>query len=251
MFQPRHWIWIGVLWIYYIIFAQPVSVEDIVRQSEDAIRGKTSHAVLEMKIITPYFTRTLKLESWWAGTEKAMIIVRAPHKEAGNKTLKIGNELWNYLRNTETVIKLPPSMLLQSWNGSDFTNDDLVRESSLVKDYQLTLLGEDVIDGVPCWKIEGIPRPEATVVWGKIIYWVRKVDNLPARVEYYDENSNLIRHLEYKAFKRMGKRKIPTFWVMVNDAKPGRRTEIQILDIQFDIKIPSRIFSLRELEKGR
>ncbi len=233
------------------VWAQSVDVNAIVKRSEDAIRGKTSHAVFEMKIVTPYYTRTLKLESWWVGTEKALIVILAPPKEAGNKTLKIGNELWNYLRNTETVIKLPPSMLLQSWNGSDFTNDDLVRESSMVRDYQLTLVGEDTIDGVPCWKIQGIPKPEASVVWGKILYWVRKTDNLPSRVEFYDENGTLIRHLEYRDFKVMGGRKIPTHWVMINDVKPGRRTEIRLLKIRFDIKIPSRIFSLRELERGR
>ncbi len=231
--------------------AGTVDVEQIVKRSEDAIRGKTSHAVFEMTIVTPYYKRTLKLESWWVGTQKALIVVRAPRKEAGNKTLKIGNELWNYLRNTETVIKLPPSMLLQSWNGSDFTNDDLVRESSIVRDYQLTLLGEEPVDGELCWKIEGIPRPEAAVVWGKIRYWVRKSDGLPARVEFYDEKGTLIRHLEYHDFKVLGGRKIPTRWLMVNDVKPGRYTEIRILDIQFDIKIPSRIFSLRELERGR
>ncbi len=234
-----------------ILKAQSIDVNAIVKRSEDAIRGKTSHALFEMKIVTPYYTRTLKLESWWVGTQKALIIIRAPRKEAGNKTLKIGNELWNYLRNTETVIKLPPSMLLQSWNGSDFTNDDLVRESSLVKDYQLTLLGKETIDGEPCWKIQGIPKPEASVVWGKILYWVRKKDNLPARVEFYDENGRRIRHLEYREFKPLGGRKIPTLWKMVNYAKPGRYTEIHILDIQFNIKIPSRLFSLRELERGR
>ncbi len=243
--------WIVFIGGALICAAWAVNVEQIVQRSENAIRGKTSHALFEMTIVTPYYKRTLKLESWWVGTQKALIVVRAPRKEAGNKTLKIGNELWNYLRNTETVIKLPPSMLLQSWNGSDFTNDDLVRESSLVRDYQLTLLGEETIEGVNCWKIEGIPKPEAAVVWGKIRYWVRQNDGLPARVEFYDERGTLIRHLEYHEFQQMGNRKIPTRWRMVNDVKPGRYTEIRILDIEFDISIPSRIFSLRELERGR
>ena len=225
-------------------------VEAIVRKAENQIRGKTSHAIIEMQVVTPNYTRTLKMESWWVGTEKALIVIKAPRKEAGNKTLKIKNEIWNYLRNTETIIKIPPSMLMQSWNGSDFTNDDLVRESSLSRDYLMELLGEDDTGGVRCWKIKLIPKPNAPVVWGKLIYWVRQTDNLPARMEYYDERGRLVRHLVFSDFRVMHGRKIPTRWVMINDLKPGRYTEIRILDIQFDMRIPDRIFSFRELERG-
>ncbi len=226
------------------------AVEDIVRKAENQIRGKTSHALIEMTVVTPDYTRTLKMESWWVGTEKALIVIKAPRKEAGNKTLKIKNEIWNYLRNTETIIKIPPSMLMQSWNGSDFTNDDLVRESSLSRDYRMKLLGEEPVNGVLCWKILLTPKPEAPVVWGKLIYWVRQSDVLPARVEYYDERDRLVRHMLFSDYRTLHRRRIPTRWVMYNDRRAGRYTEIRILDIQFDIPIPDRLFSFRELERG-
>ncbi|NOX36267.1 MAG: outer membrane lipoprotein-sorting protein [Calditrichaeota bacterium] len=244
----RHLVILLPLFLFLPLQAQ--NVEEIVRKAEDQIRGKTSHAIIEMKVVTPDYTRTLKMESWWVGTEKALIVIKAPRKEAGNKTLKIKNEIWNFLRNTETIIKIPPSMLMQSWNGSDFTNDDLVRESSLSRDYFMELLGEEEIEGALCWKIKLTPKPDAPVVWGKLIYWVRQSDNLPARVEYYDERDRLVRHMVFSDFRVMHGRKIPTRWVMVNDRKPGRYTEIRILDIQFDIRIPDRIFSFRELERG-
>jgi outer membrane lipoprotein-sorting protein len=203
-----------------------------------------------MSVVTPEFTRTMEMESWWVGNEKALILITAPRREAGNKTLKVDKELWMYLRNTETTIKVPPSMMLQSWNGSDFTNDDLVRESSLVRDYTMRILAEEAIDGVNTWKLELVPRPTAPVVWGKIVHWIRKKDYLPSSTEYYDEKGTLVRTMRYTDVKQFGKRSIPSKWVMMNNAKPGHRTEFEYLDVQFDVKISNRIFSFQELEKG-
>jgi len=240
---------IFTLLLPFVTYSQ--TAEEIIRRAENAVKGKTAHGVFEMSVVTPDYQRTLKMESWWVGNEKALIVIKSPKKDAGNKTLKIGNEMWNYLKNTETTIKIPPSMMLQSWNGSDFTNDDLVRESNLNDDYTQKLIGEEEINGEPCWKIELLPRPNAPVVWGKLLYWVRKSDDLPARVEYYDENGELIRYLAYSEYQSVGNRKIPTRWLMKNVAKEGRYTEIKILKMAFDIKIPKRIFSFRELERGR
>ena len=214
------------------------TAEEIIQNAEDAIKGSSAHGTMEMTIVTPDYTRTMKMESWWVGNEKALIRIEAPKKEAGNKTLKIGTEMWNYLKNTETTIKIPPSMMLQSWNGSDFTNDDLVRESNLNEDYAQALLGTEEVDGQVCWKVQLTPRPEAPVVWGKLFYWVRQRDYLPARVDYYDEKGEV------------GNRIVPTRWSMHNEKKEGRFTEFRILSMQFNINIPERIFSFRELERG-
>ena len=230
------------------LFAQ--TAEEIVKKAEDAVKGNSARGTIEMTVTTPDYTRTMKMESWWVGNEKALIVIRAPKKEAGNKTLKIGNEMWNYLKNTETTIKVPPSMMLQSWNGSDFTNDDLVRESNLNQDYTMTLLGKDTVESTECWKIELQPHPDAPVVWGRLLYWVRVGDNLPARIDYFDEKGERIRHLLYSDHKVIGNRKIPTRWVMHNDIKEGRQTEIRLLEMQFDVKISDRVFSFRELERG-
>ena len=223
---------------------------EIIRRSEDAIKGETSKGTFEMSVTTPSYTRTMVMDSWWVGNDKALIAIKSPKKEAGNKWLKIKNEMWSYLRNTETTIKIPPSMMMQSWNGSDFTNDDLVRESNLVKDYDQKIEGTDTVGGVPCWKVRLIPHPEAAVVWGRIDYWVRTTDDLPARQEYFDEKGVLVRTMEFSEYTLMGGRKIPTRWVMVNNADPGRKTEFTIRDVAFDVPISDRVFSLRELERG-
>ncbi len=190
------------------------------------------------------------MESWWVENEKALIVIKSPKKEAGNKTLKLGNEMWNYLANTETTIKIPPSMMLQSWNGSDFTNDDLVREANLSKDYDQELTGEEKIDGDMCWKIKLTPKTDAPVVWGKLFYWVRQKDFLPARIDYYDEKGELIRYLTYSNYQQVRDRKIPTKWVMHDNIKEKRYTVIEVIDMKYGIDIDERRFSFRELERG-
>lgn len=237
-----------ILFPAFLIHAQ--TAEEIIEKSENLLKGKTSEGTFKMTVVTPDYERTLTMESWWVGNEKALIVIKSPKREAGNKTLKIGNEMWMYLQNTETTIKIPPSMMLQSWNGSDFTNDDLVRESNLAKDYHQKIVEEEEVDSVLCWKIEMNPKEDAPVVWGKLFYWVRQKDYLPARIEYYDEKGNLVRHMEYSQYQEFDNRKIPGEWSMINDSKPGHHTDLEIIDVEFDVKIPDRKFSFRELERG-
>lgn len=227
------------------------SAYEIIKKSEDLVRGESSRGSFRMTVVTPEYSRTIVMDSWWKGTDKALIEIKSPAREAGNRTLKVGNELWMYLRNTETTIKIPPSMMMQAWMGSDFTNDDLVRESSLADDYEMKILADEVLDGIPTWKLELLPKPTAPVVWGKILHWVRKSDYLPARTEYFDEQNILMRTMVYSEIRQFGKRKVPTKWLMLNNAKQNHRTEFEYLDAEFDIAIPDRIFSFRELEKGR
>lgn len=228
----------------------PQSAEKIIERAEELLRGESSTGTFEMTVVTPEFTRSLTMDSWWVGTEKSLITIKLPKKEAGNKWLKIGNEMWNYLRATETTIKIPPSMMLQSWNGSDFSNDDLARESSLSKDYSPILIGMEKLEDDECWKLALIPKPQAPVVWGKLYIWVRTLDLAPRVVEYYDEKGTLIRYMVYSDIKKMGGRTIPTVWTMFNKLKPGNKTEFKIIDIAFNTRIPDRVFSFRELERG-
>lgn len=224
---------------------------DIIRKSETLMQGNSSRGRFRMMVETPEFSRSVEMEAWWAGKEKALIVITLPKREAGNKTLKIKNELWMYLRNTEMTIKVPPSMMLQSWNGSEFTNDDLVRESSLPDDYTMSIVGDDRITGAPCWKIELLPKPTAPVVWGRLLHWVRKQDYLPSRTEYYDEKGTLTRTMLYTEIRSLGNRFIPSKWELTNNIKPGRKTSFEYLEVEFDIPISDMVFSLRELEKGR
>lgn len=231
-----------------IIFSQ--TADEIVKKAEDILKGNTAHGTMEMTIKTPDYERTLRMESWWIGNDKALVVIKSPAREAGNKTLKIKNEIWNYLKNTETTIKIPPSMMLQSWNGSDFTNDDLVRESNLSKDYNQKIISEENIGSEKCWKIELDPKPEAPVVWGKLYYWIRQKDFIPSLVQFYDEKGNLIRYVKYSDIKNFGSRILPSTWTMFSETKDGHSTSIKILDMEMDIKIPDRIFSFQELERG-
>ncbi|MFH1197051.1 MAG: outer membrane lipoprotein-sorting protein [bacterium] len=231
-------------------FLNAQTADEIIKKAEEIIKGTSAYGKIKMTVVTPEFTRALEMDNWWIGNEKALIVIRSPKKEAGNKTLKIGNEMWNYLKNTEMTIKIPPSMMLQSWNGSDFTNDDLVRESNLNDDYNLKIIAEEEINGAMCWKIELLPKPEAPVVWGKLYYWVRQNDFLPSVVQYFDEKEKLIRYMVFSDIKNVGNRTLPAKWSMYNKTKPGNSTTFEILDMQFNIKISERIFSFSELERG-
>ncbi len=238
--------------ILLLAFAGSLFAQDgkqIIQRAEDAIKGKiSSHSIMEMIIRTPDYTRTMKMESWTSGTSKALVKILSPVREAGNRTLKLGNDIWMYLRNTETTIRIPPSMMLQSWNGSDYTYDDMVREETLAQDYDITIEGTEKIAGAECWKLQLLPKPNAPVVWGKIIYWARKGDDLPAKAEYFDEKGKLMRTMVMSDFKVMGGRLIPTVWTMYN-ADKTHSTEIKMDEATFDQRIPESVFSLKELER--
>jgi outer membrane lipoprotein-sorting protein len=223
----------------------------LIKAAENTVKGKTAHGTIEMTVVWPDFTRSMRMETWWEGNDKALIIIQAPRKDAGNKTLKIGNEMWNYLKNTETTIKVPPSMMLQSWNGSDFTNDDLVRESNYARDYHARLDTTEEVEGTLCYKLTLKPRPDAPVVWGRLEYWIDRSDTLPVRLDYYDEEGNLKRHMVFSDVRQMGSRTIPTTWTMYDDTREGRHTTMKFIKMEFDIPISDTIFSRRELESGR
>jgi outer membrane lipoprotein-sorting protein len=233
------------------VLGQGLSAEEIVKRSEDLFRGRTSHGIFEMTITTQRWERTLKFEGWFDGSERALIVILAPPKEEGVASLKIGNNMWNYLPNVNRVIKIPPSMMMQSWMGSDFTNDDLVRESSMARDYTATLLNTDSLDGTAAYKLQLIPKPEAAVVWGKLLYWVREEGFVPLRAEYFDEQGDLIRVLRFTEIKRMDDRVIPTVWSMIPRNKEGHKTVIHVIKIHYNVQLDENMFSLRNLRRLR
>ncbi|MFP4370378.1 MAG: outer membrane lipoprotein-sorting protein [Candidatus Kapaibacterium sp.] len=235
--------------LYAPATSQQPTAEEIIESSENSIKGETSRGIFRINIIRTDYTRSMKMEAWWKGNEKALIIVNEPARDKGNKTLKIGGEMWNYLANTETTIIIPTSMMLQSWMGSDLTNDDIVRESKLTRDYHISMAGSETIGGAECWKIKLTPKEDAPVVWGKLHYWVRKQDKLPAKVNYYNEDGDLVRTFQFSDYKVMDKRKIPAKWTIMDKKNPGEKTEFIYENVQFNINIPAQKFSFRELEK--
>ena len=223
---------------------------DIIKKVDQKMRGDYNYQELEMKIVRPDWERSIKMKAWSKGSVYSLILITAPAKEKGQVFLKRDKEMWNWVPSIERMIKIPPSMMMQSWMGSDFTNDDLVKESSIVVDYEHTYLGEEDITGTTCWKLQLIPKPEAPVVWGKIISWIDK-DYNQRKVEYYDEDDYLINIMENSDIKRMDDRDIPIRMEMIPADEEGKKTIINILSATFDDPIPENFFSQQNMQRVR
>jgi len=230
--------------------SQELDVAQIVKEIDNLYRSDSSYARLEMEIVTPHWERTLKMNAWTEGMEKTFIRITSPPKEEGVATLRIGNEMWNYLPKTNKVIKVPPSMMMSSWMGSDFNNDDLVREFTFLEDYDYEETTaenaqEDLI------YIRFTPKPDLPIVWGKVVAAVRKKDSIPVWEKYYDEKDRLMRVLNFKEIKAFDGRTIPAVMELVPQNKEGHTTVIRYIELDFNPQISGDIFSLRNLRTQR
>ena len=233
------------------IFGQTLTAKQIIQKADDRLRGNSSYAEIAMDIIRPEWKRTMRMKSWAKGTDYALVYIASPAKDKGTVSLKIGNEMWNWLPSIERSIKVSPSMMMQSWMGSDFTNDDLIRQSSIVEDYEHQLLGEEKLEGTDCYKIQLIPNPEAPVVWGKIITWITKKEFNQLKVEYYDEDGTLINVMTGSDLKTLDGRLLPTRWEMIPADKNGHRTVMTYTNIDFDVKLDENFFSKQNMNRVR
>ena len=213
------------------------------------MRGSSSEATITIEIVRPSYSREMIMRSWSKGNDLALILVTAPAREKGTIFLKRKKEVWNWLPSIERTIKLPPSMMSQSWMGTDFTNDDLVREASIADDYDHSLLGEEPLGYGPCYKIQLIPKKEAAIVWGKVILWIEKKDYLMLRAEYYDEDGKLINTMIGSDVKKLGDRLIPARMEMIPAEKPGNKTVLIYSTLKFNKKIDDSFFSTQNMQK--
>jgi outer membrane lipoprotein-sorting protein len=232
-----------------VAFAQEPTGRELLEHVEQLLWGKTLQGGYEMTITTPRWQRTLGLRVWMERPKRSFVRVLSPAKEAGIGSLRIGAEMWNYLPNVERTIKIPPSMMLQPWMGSDFTNDDLVKESSVLDDYTQKVLATVTLDGQAAYQVEAVPKLEAAVVWGRIVYWVRKSDLMPLKQEFYDERGELVRVMSFADVRDVGGRKVPTRWEMRPQNKPGNFTTVVLKDAIYDQLIAAEVFSQRNLQK--
>ncbi len=230
--------------------AQEPSADEIIKKADDLARGASSYAEMTMKVATKRWKRTTKMQAWTQGTEKSFIVVLQPAKDKGTTFLKLGREMWNYLPKVERKVKIPPSMMLQSWMGSDFTNDDISRADSMITDYTHKIVGEETIDGKPCWKIECIPHENAPVFWGKVVIIVQKDGTIYRRMEYYDEDMQLAKAMSLDQIKETSGRRVPTRYTMTNNKKPDNKTVLIFDKLEFDIKIPDSTFTMQNLSRG-
>ena len=225
------------------------TAKEIVTRAEDNIRGLSSKIDMTIQIIRPSWTRTMRVTSWSKGEGYSISVIKAPANDAGTVFLKRVKEIWNWIPSIERTVKLPPSMMAQSWMGTDFTNDDLVKASSRIDDYDHKIVGDSVIEGRKSWKIEMIPLPQAAVVWSKINIWIDQKDYLELRLEYYDEDGKLVNVLQCSDVRNVGGRLIPCKLEMIPAQKKGQETVVTYKSALFNQPISDDFFTTQNMKK--
>jgi outer membrane lipoprotein-sorting protein len=222
--------------------------QKLVDQVARLFSSRSSIATLTMEISDENGPRTLALKLWSSG-ERVLVRIDAPQDQAGTSILKVGHDIWYYLPKTNRTVKLPAAMTMTSWMGSAFSIDDLVKESFLVRDYSVTTSYEGLRRTVAVNEYTLTPRPDAAVVWGKIVLQIRQANHMPAWQGYYDEDGKLVRELTFTDYKFMGGRLVPTRLMMRAADKPGEQATVVYQTISFDVPIGAQIFSLPDLAR--
>lgn len=228
-------------------FAQ--TAEEIVQKAYERMEGESSRAEITMQIVRPNWQRSVSMKSWSLGEDYSMIVITAPARDEGTAFLMRNNEIWNWLPDVNRTIKMPPSMMSQSWMGSDFSNNDLVRESSIVTDYTYEMLGDSTVSGYDCYKIEMTPKPDAPIVWAKVVSYISKDEYLNLRAEYFDEDQTMLRVMNGSEVQEMDGRLIPTRMEMSPMDEEGHSTVIIYDDIEFNIDISEEFFSIQNMKR--
>jgi outer membrane lipoprotein-sorting protein len=234
------------------IAAQPMSATDIVRKADDKFNGeKSGISIMVMTIVRPSWARTVEFKSWSMGRENSLTLITAPAKDQGQTFLKRGQEMWNWNPSINRLIKLPPSMMSQGWMGSDYTNDDILKESSLVNDYTHEIAGEEMVADRLCYKIKMVAKEAASVVWGHQFRWIDKKDLIVLKAELYDEDGFLVRTELGSEIKMMDGRVIPTMLELIPSDEKGNKTIVKIMDIKFNVPIEESFFSQQNMKRIR
>lgn len=244
--SSKTYLLIGLFLFGSAVSAAAIDLHELIRTVEQQYTGQSSISEVEMTVVTGHWQRHLKMESWSLGRERFMVRILAPVKEKGVATLKVENEVWNFLPKVDRVIRIPPSMMGGAWMGSHITNDDLVKANHIDQDYDFSLL-EETSDS---WHIEGIPKPDAPVIWGKIIYQVRKDPLVPVQIDYYDEEAVLVRQILFDDVETVSGRTVPLKMTVLPLEDPKEKTIMYYRKLQFDVDLPEDFFSLGQL-KGR
>lgn len=240
-----------LIWLTLTATLTAQNANEIIRKMDQVMRGESSYAEMTMKIERPRYDREVSMKAWAKGDDFSLILITGPARDRGNAYLKRRSEIWNYVPNIDRTIKMPPSMMSQSWMGSDFTNDDLVRESSTVDDYEHKVLREENYRGMEAWVLELVPHPDTPVVWGKVIVWVLMEDFLQLRSEQYDQQNELASTIEFDEIEMKGGRKIPTKLTMTPADKPDHRTILKYSELEFNIDIEESFFSKANMKRVR
>lgn len=220
----------------------------LLRRIDDLYQSRASISVAELNVVTPRQTRSLRMRIWTRGEDHALVVIQAPSRERGTATLRVGNNLWNYLPHIARTIRIPESMMLASWMGSDFSNDDLVKESSYRRDFQSSIVGRST-DPVG-WLLRMQVRPGVVGRWKRIDMVVSDDGTVPIQARYYDRRDRLARTMSFEDVRTMDGHRIPTRLVMTPTNDTGHRTELRYTSIDFDADVPDSTFSLSRLEQA-
>lgn len=238
--------------VVLVLIASPLSAQsatEIVRKADELMRGESSESVITMTIQRPTWSRSVTMKGWSKSTEYSMILVQAPARDKGTVFLKRRNEIWNWVPGIARTVKMPPSMMSQSWMGSDFSNDDLVRESSIVNDYTHTLRGDSTISGLPVHRIELIPKPDAPVVWGKVVTFITKTGSMQLLTRFYDEDGVLVTLMQASDIRTFDGRRLPARMEMVPLDKPGHKTVLQYESLKFGVRLSDDFFNVQNMRR--
>lgn len=250
-----------IIW-HFVIFAtlsisnaqaeqQFTNAKELMRHIDRMWRSDSSYAVMSMQVKTARYERTMEMEAWSQGKEKTLFVIKAPRKDKGIATLKVENNIWNYLPKIRRVSKIPASMMSGSWMGSHFTNDDLVKENTYEDDYDSEITFQGMRDNQQIIEVTSSPKPNAAVVWGKVITVIDKNKLTPVKGIYFDEEGKKVREMLFDQEKLVNGNTIPMRMKLIPLEKPDESTIVTYHSLEFDIPIKSGLFSLKNLQKRR
>ena len=224
------------------------TVADITHRLDALYRSDASHGTLKMEVVTKHYSRTLAMEAWTKGADLALVVIREPAREAGNASLKTADGLWSYGKRSDRLLRIPPGLLGESWMGSHFTNDDLMRESSYEQDYDTTVARVDD-GGQPRLVLRMVPKPDTAIVYTKLEYFLTPDDLMPVRLDCYDEDK-VARQMSFEDVRELGGRRLPTVLRLVPSDAPNEHTIVTYLAMTFDLPIPDGTFTQRGLRRA-
>ncbi|MDR1683235.1 MAG: outer membrane lipoprotein-sorting protein [Candidatus Symbiothrix sp.] len=238
---------IAVICSFSTMNAQGLTATGIVKKVDENSRGNKLYSEIKMTIVRPTWTREIGIKSWSKGNDYSLAVITSPAKEKGQAFLKRQKDLWNWVPSIGRMIKMSSSVMGQSWMGSDFTNDDLMRESSTVNDYTHRLDASETVREFDCYKLTLTPKEDAAVVWGKVVMWVDKKDFVEIKTEFYDEDGILINTFNSFDIKSFGKRRLASRMEVVPADKPNQKTVMTVIKYDFDTPIADSFFSQQNM----
>jgi outer membrane lipoprotein-sorting protein len=234
----------------YLPATQAMDVDELMNHIDRLWRGDTSQAVMTMTVKTRRYERSMSMEAWSRGKDYSLIVIREPIKDRGIATLKVKENIWNYLPKINRVTKVPSSMMSGSWMGSHFTNDDLVKESTYIDDYDSVISYEGERDGTLIYEVTSIPRPDAAVVWGRVVMTILQDNFAPLSAIYFDEEGVRVRLMRFERIEQIDGRAIPMRMTLIPEDKPGESTVVEYQNIAFGMPLDEAFFSLRGLQQA-